>query len=90
MIESRQWSFVADMDSSGAVTINDIWLWFEWLCFYPGDMIVKYFVNNESKVSQYLEFTNNDYGGIFSGAVSCVAWAIVITFLINEIKLHKS
>ena len=35
----RQWDFNADMNSDGAVTISDLWLWGKWLYFYPGDLL---------------------------------------------------
>jgi len=27
MYDLRQWSFVADMNYSGSITISDVWLW---------------------------------------------------------------
>jgi len=32
---NRQWSFTADMNLDGVVTISDSWLWFKWIFFYP-------------------------------------------------------
>ncbi len=82
MDENEGWSFVADMNYDGAVTISDVWLWFNWLYFYPGDWLIsKWFLGNP--VGQFLEFTINDLGGFFSGVISFIAWGIVLTMIVS-------
>lgn len=86
MRDERQWSFVVDMDYSGSITISDVWLWFEWLYFYPGDGVIYFLVNKVPDVGRFLEITHSDYGGVLSGAVSFVAWFIVLAIIIGAIE----
>ena len=79
--DPRQWSFVADMNYSGAVTISDVWLWVKWLFFYPGDMSIYYLVNGARRIGQFLEVTYDDYGGFLSGWVSGCVWVLVLTLI---------
>jgi hypothetical protein len=43
--DPRLWTFVADRDFNGKITISDVWLWFKWLYFYPGDLFIYLSVN---------------------------------------------
>ena len=74
MIDPRQWTFVADMNANGSVTISDVWLWVKWLYFYPGDGLVYFFVNEVPKIGQFFEITYNSYNGVFSGIISFLFW----------------
>ena len=82
MFDSLQWSFVADMNYSGSVTISDIWLWFKWIYFYPGDGVVYFIVNKATDISHFLEMTYSDYGGIFSGFISFFVWLIASVIIV--------
>ena len=81
MYDPRQWSFVTDMNYSGSVTISDVWLWFKWLYFYPGDGLVYFLVNGAPKIGQFLEITYSSYGGVLSGVVSFIVWIIALGIL---------
>lgn len=81
MYDPRQWSFVADMNYSGSVTISDIWLWFKWIYFYPGDGAVYFFVNKAPDIGRFLEMTYSDYGGLFSGVISFFLWLIALAVI---------
>ena len=59
----RMWNFVADMKYDGQISISDIWLWFKWLYFYPGDWIIKFLINNIPSVANFLKISYADYGG---------------------------
>lgn len=83
MYDSRQWSFLADMDYSGSVTISDIWLWFKWLYFYPGDYVVYFLVNKAPSLGNFLEITYSNYAGALSGIVSFFAWFVVLIMIGN-------
>lgn len=81
MFDPRQWNFVADMNYSGSVTISDVWLWFKWLYFYPGDGLVYFLVNKIPDIGRFFEITNSSYGGILSGVVSFFVWIIALGVL---------
>lgn len=78
MYDSRQWSFVSDMNHSGSITISDVWLWFEWLYFYPGDGLIYFLMNKAPEIGQFFEITHSSYGGILSGIVSFVFWIFLL------------
>ncbi len=72
----RQWSFVADMDCCGALTLNDVMLWFKWLYFYPGDLCILLLANLTPNISQFLGISLADFFGWLSGGVSAVFWIL--------------
>ena len=82
MYDNRQWGFIADMNYSGAITISDIWLWFKWLYFWPGDHIVNMLVESThiKPIISFFEITitYDNYGGLFSGIVSFFIWCILL------------
>jgi len=77
MNNPRLWHFVADMNLDGSFTISDVWLWFKWLYFYPGDGLVYLFLNKTPSIADFFEMTTSSYGGVFSGVVSLVFFGIV-------------
>jgi hypothetical protein len=81
MYDPRQWAFVADMNFSGSITISDVWLWFKWLYFYPGDGFVYFLFNKIPDVGHFFEITYSSYGGVLSGIVSFCVW-ITATFIL--------
>ncbi len=78
MYDYRQWSFVTDMNYSGSVTISDIWLWFKWIYFYPGDGVIYFLVNKASSIGNFLEISYADYGGVLSGIISFIVWIVIL------------
>ena len=81
MNDPRLWSFVADMNFNGSVTISDVWLWTKWLYFYPGDGLVYLLLNKAPQISSFFEMTLSSYGGVFSGIVSFIIWFILFIWL---------
>ena len=82
-MSKRQWTFVPDMNYSGSITISDVWLWFKWLYFYPGDGVVCFLLNIVPGFGQFLEITYDSYGGTLSGIISGFVWfpvAVIIFF----------
>jgi hypothetical protein len=77
----RIWDFVADMNGDGRVTISDVWLWFKWLYFYPGDGLI-YLMGN-TKLGNFLELSANSYGGFWSGVVSFLLWWIGFLLVVS-------
>ena len=75
----RMWNFVADMNYDGQISISDIWLWFKWFYFYPGDWIIKFLINNIPSVANFLKISYEDYGGFLSGVVSLVTFFLIIS-----------
>lgn len=76
----RLWSFQADMNWDGVVTISDIWLWFKWLYFYPGDGLLHIIISWPS-VATFFELSVNDFGGGFSGVISFIVWGSILVAL---------
>jgi len=74
----RLWTFVADMNSDGAVTISDVWLWFKWLYFYPGDGMLYVAMKSTPALAQFFEMSSMSYGGGLSGTVSFFTWLTVL------------
>jgi len=75
--DPRQWSFIADMNYSGNITISDVWLWFKWLYFLPGDGLLYFLIHKMTKIAEFFEITFDSYGGFLSGTVSLIVWVIV-------------
>ncbi len=77
----RVWKFVPDINYDGVVTISDVWLWFKWLFFYPGDGLIYLMITKTPKVAQFLEISYKNYGGILSGVISFFSWIIFFILL---------
>ncbi|MCY1427556.1 hypothetical protein D9M71_434060 [compost metagenome] len=87
MQDLRQWSFIADMNHSGSITIGDIWLWCDWLFYYPGDTLILFLINHAPpKFIQFFEITYNSYGGPFSGVIS----GVVFLFIFGALSLGSA
>lgn len=72
----RLWSFVADMNGDEAVSISDVWLWFKWLYFMPGDLVVA--MIGPTALGRFLELTTFSYGNAGSGVLSFILWMLVL------------
>ena len=75
----QRWRFATDMNHDGQFTISDIWPLAEYVLFLPGD----YFIDEakDQKFGKFLELSTNSYGGVLSGLVSLMAWALAITIV---------
>lgn len=83
----RPWDFVADMNMDGLITITDVWLWFKWLFFFPGDSLISFL--GPSAVGRFFEMSPENYGGGFSFLVSAFFWmSLTATFVaqLNAIR----
>jgi hypothetical protein len=67
----RHWNFVADMNGDGRESIRDLWRYFHWAFFYPGDWIIHYLTG--TTFGRYWELSPSDYGGVLSALLSFVA-----------------
>ena len=85
---ARMWAFVADMNGDGVVTISDVWLWFEWLYFYPGDGVVWVVGTALPAAARFLEVTPASYGAASgSGIISLLIWGGLILSILDELSL---
>jgi len=66
----RHWDFVSDMNGDGRESIRDLWLYFHWSFFYPGDWVIKYL--SDFSFGRYWELSANDYGGFLSSLISFI------------------
>jgi type I restriction enzyme R subunit len=83
---ARLWSFVADMNGDGNVTVSDVGLWAKWLFYYPGDIVV--WVIGPTGVGKFLEMTPiTSYGGSISGTVSFFFWLWAVITLWGELTM---
>lgn len=80
----RQWAFVRDMNRDGLITISDVWLWFEWLLYYPGDCLVAWLILDAPGVAQFLEVDQSFLGGRLSGFLSVALWYFLIKGLMKR------
>lgn len=76
-MDSDRWQFSRDMNRDGVFTISDIWLWFQWIFFLPGDALLAATMSNQW-LATFLEITPLNYGGWLSGIVSAIAWVILL------------
>jgi hypothetical protein len=76
---AREWSFVKDMNYDYLITISDVWLWFKWLYFYPGDFLLSKIIY--TKFGAFFELYKINYGGYFSGMCSTIFWLLTIVIL---------
>ncbi len=77
----RLWSFSADMNGDGTVTISDVWLWCKWLYFMPGDLVVA--MVGPTAFGRFLELTTSSYGSAGSGFLSVILWMLVSGVVIS-------
>ena len=77
----RLWEFRADMNFDNMVTISDYWLWFKWLYFYPGDILLFNLVNTAPSFASFFELSVLDLSGGFSGVMSFVFWYVLLSIV---------
>lgn len=64
------------MNRDGVVTISDVWLWFKWLYFYPGDVVLEVILKIPG-LATFLEVSDASFGGSASGIMSAPVWGFV-------------
>lgn len=83
----RQWSFIADINYSGSVTISDVFLWLKWLYCYPGDLCLLALMKWFPGVANFLEISALSYGETLSSVLSAIIWVIGIG-IVSIISRH--
>ncbi len=74
-METRNWLFVPDMNTDGIISLGDVWQWFLWLFFYPGDLFIRLFLAAGMENLLYvIEPTSHFYGGLVAGIFACMCW----------------
>lgn len=82
----RQWALVWDMNYDGVFSISDVWLWFKWLYFYPGDLVM-YVILQAPKLATFLEMTSDSFFGVASGVISGFVWLLL--YVVIALQLDK-
>ena len=81
MVAARLWFFEADMDQNGVITISDLWLWIQWLFFYPGDLLILG-IMKFGDIHTFFELSSSTFGNWFSGIISFIFWFTHILWLV--------
>jgi len=77
----RQWKFVADMNRSGTVTVSDVWLWIEWLYFWPGDGLIYLAITKAPGLAKFFELSAGKFSGPLSLFLSFGLWIVAVVLL---------
>ncbi len=85
-MSSRIWSFTADMNFDGLVTISDIGLWVNWIFTYPGDWVILKLSHNS--IGRFFEFSTADYGGFLSFWISIFVF-IALPFMASAFLVGR-
>ena len=80
------WTFIADMDGNYKITITDAKLWFSWLFFFPGDLIINW-TCLIPYVGEFLEISPRNYSGWISGIMSFYFWLCSIEWISKKLNL---
>jgi hypothetical protein len=73
--------FSGDMNADGELTIRDLWLWLRYGFFLPGDTVIWFLSSYVPAAARFLEIDTRNYGGLFSGFASGVAWFALFVFI---------
>lgn len=77
----RQWKFVADMNRSGTVTVSDVWIWIEWLYFWPGDGLIYLVITKAPGLAKFFELSAGKFSGLLSLFLSFGLWIVAVLLL---------
>ncbi len=83
----QRFTFYADQNVDGVLTISDVWLWFKWVFFLPGDFILAALTG--STIGNFFELSQDSLMGWGSGVFSFFVWLLVlgaITTVIDDVK----
>lgn len=85
----QRWNSAADMNGDGLITFADAWLWFKWIFFYPGDLLIRALLAGRWGLARQIEISAGSYGGVLSGAVSLAFWMLAAWGLARLLGLMK-
>ena len=90
LIVHNRFSLTSDMNLDGVVTISDVWLWFKWLFFYPGDYLLFIQITVfPTSWAQFWELSFTWFGGWWAGIFSFFVWMMILIGIsegVREIK----
>lgn len=69
------------MTGDGKITISDVWEWFLFGWFAPGDGLSFAVMKYAPALATFFEITPASYGGWISGGVSLVFWFVALFYL---------
>lgn len=84
---AERFRLVADMNRDGAFTISDIWAWFKFAFFAPGDLVVGLLYG--TAVGRFLEIDPGSLSGGGSGFLSFFVWMLVWLVIASELESKK-
>jgi len=70
--------FVADLTGDGLFTISDVWAWFKWVYYAPGDLIAILLL--DTSLGNFLELSSDSLSGLGSGVASLLLWLLLLGF----------
>lgn len=74
---------VADLTGDGAFTISDVWAWFKWIYFAPGDLASILLL--DTGLGNFLEMSVDTLSGLGSGVFSLFFWLLMFAFYAGAI-----
>jgi hypothetical protein len=90
----RVWTFHADMNGDGHLSVTDVWLWMKWLYFMPGDAAIAIF--GPTSIGRFFELSHASFGGAGSGIFSFFMWPVILIlirnvfrFFLNPFRRHR-
>jgi hypothetical protein len=84
---TERFRLVADMNRDGVFTISDIWAWFNFVFFAPGDLVIG--VLYGTAVGRFLEISPGSISGVGSGVLSFFVWMFVWMVVASELESKK-
>lgn len=84
---AERFRLVADMNRDGAFTISDIWAWFKYVFFAPGDLVIGLLYG--SPAGRFLEIDLSALNGVGSGVLSFFVWVFVWAVIQNALQPSK-
>ena len=80
----ERWHVALDMNHDGAFTLMDVWAWFDWLYYAPGDFAILLTLREMPSVAKFLEIDASMVSGRLSWWFSTVLYVLVLIGLISE------
>ena len=74
-----RWHLAQDMNGDGATTISDVWLWFKYIFFAPGDWLFLIIMTKATGLALFLEMSPQMLYGGLSGTLSAIVWLVIVS-----------
>ena len=83
----ERFRLLADMNRDGVFTISDIWAWFKFVYFAPGDVVIG--VLYGTAIGRFLEINPGSISGVGSGVLSFFIWIFVWMIFASALESAK-